>query len=214
MEKSRALPTRRKTPAQLDRQLSAAMATYLLATSGYTPYQSLLNELGLKEIIMDENKPIEQSEEELELDILAEELTTILAKTSETFMLSAPMTLTVKRANQTYSKVAHIGSEDFQPWRCYLGRRGKLIFVFKPIMVSDYVEMEMDEATARLSLVGFEEFLKQYVGDIDQRVAQIREQIAAKQEAAKLADRHETYKDIGFGSCEKENHHENQNHRA
>ena len=149
---------------------------------------------------MEENKAIEQSEEELELDLLAEDISRILGATTETFMLSSPVSLTVRRPNNTYSKVAHVGSEDFSPVRCYLGKRSKLIFVFKPIMVCDYSEMEMDEASAKANLVGFKEFLKQFVGDIEYKTGQVRAQIAAKKEAEKLADRHETYKDIGFGS--------------
>ena len=150
---------------------------------------------------MEEIDSIDQSEEELGFDLLAEEVTDALRNnSSETFMLLSPMTLVVKRENGTYSKVAHVGCEDFLPTRCYWGRRGKLIFVFKPVMASDYVEMEIDEASARAYLIRFGDFLKELVGDLDQRIARIRTKVAAKREAEKLADRHETYKDIGFGS--------------
>lgn len=200
MDKSRALLANRDEPVKLDRQRFASEMAHLLATPGYTTDKSSLTERGLKEFQMEEVKPVEQTEEELELDLLAEEITAIFAATTETFMLSSPMALTVKKPNGGYSKVAHVGSEDFQPVRTYLGKRGKLIFVFKPVMVSEYSEMEMDEASARANLVGLKDFLKEFVGDIETRTAQIRAQLAAKQEQAKLADRHETYKDIGFGS--------------
>lgn len=200
MAKSLALLANRDEPVKLDRQRVASELTHLLATPGYTTDKSSLRERGLKEFQMEEIKPVEQTEEELELDLLAEEITAIFAATTETFMLSSPMALTVKKANGSYSKVAHVGSEDFEPVRTYLGKRGKLIFVFKPVMVSEYSEMEMDEASAKANLVGFKDFLKEFVGDIEYKTGQIRARLAAKQEADKLADRHETYKNIGFGS--------------
>ena len=63
-----------------------------------------------------------------------------------------------------------------------------------------YAEMEMDEASAKANLVGFKDFLKESVGSIEAKVAQIKVDLAAKQESAKMADRAETYKNIGFGS--------------
>lgn len=200
MEKSVALLAARDEPLNFDRQAFVKEFNKLLTTPGYTTDTSRMTEPNIKESKMEEKTPVEQTEEELELDLLAEEVTGILAATTETFMLSAPMSLTVKRSNDTYSKVAHVGSEDFQPVRCYLGKRGKLIFTFKPVMVSEYAEMEMDEASAKANLVGFKDFLYEFVGDINYKTGQIRARLAAKQEEAKLADRHETYKNIGFGS--------------
>lgn len=202
MEKSRALLANRDEPVKLDRQRFASEMAHLLATPGYTTDKSALNERGLREYTMEDKQKfdVEQTEEELELELLAEEITTVFAATTETFMLSSPMALTVKRPNNTYAKVAHVGSEDFQPVRTYLGKRGKLIFVFKPVMVSEYSEMEMDEASAKANLMGFKDFLYEFVGDINYKTGQIRARLSAKQEQAKLADRHETYKDIGFGS--------------
>jgi hypothetical protein len=202
MEKSRALLANRDEPVKYDRNLAVKELAHLLATPGYTTDQSVLNERKLKGFTVEDKQKfdVEQTEEELELELMADEVTAIMSTTSETFMLSAPMTLTVKKPNNAYSKAAHVGSEDFGPVRCYLGKRGKLIFVFKPIMVSDYLEMEMDEAQAKASLVGFKDFLKEHVGDLDYKASQIRARLAAKKEQDKLADRHETYKDIGFGS--------------
>lgn len=205
MEKSRALLTNRDEPLRYDRNLAIKEMAHLLLTPGYTTDKSVLNERQLKGYTLEDKdikpvKPAEQSEEDLELDLLAEEVTGVLASSTETFMLSSPMALTVKKPNGGYSKVAHVGSEDFQPARAYTGKRGKLIFVFKPVMVSEYVEMEMDETSAKANLVGFKEFLAEFVGDIDAKTGQVRARIAAKMEQSKLADRHETYKDIGFGS--------------
>lgn len=198
MEKSRALLANRDEPVKLDRQRFAAEMAHLLMTPGYTTDKSALNERGLKGYTVEDKQKLD--EEEMELELMAEEITAIFAATTETFMLSSPMTLTVKKPNGGYSKVAHVGSEDFQPVRAYLGKRGKLIFAFKPVMVSEYSEMEMDEESCKAHLVGFKDFLREFVGDIDYKTGQIRARLAAKKEAEKLADRHETYKDIGFGS--------------
>ncbi len=202
MEKFRALLTNRDEPVRFDRDAFSKEFAHLLATPGYTTDQSQLKERGLKEFNMDQNNPTEQAEDALtlELDLLAEAVTDVMATTAETFMLSAPLSLTVKRPNNTYAKVAHVGSEDFVPVRCYVGKRNKLIFVFKPVMISGYSEMEMDEVSAKASLVGFKPFLNEKIGDLGVKVSSIRAQIASKQEQEKLADRHETYKDIGFGS--------------
>jgi hypothetical protein len=202
MDKSLVLLTNRDEPVKLDRQRFAAEMAHLLATPGYTTDKSSLTERGLKEFKMEDKKveAVDQTEEEFELELLAEEITSAIKATTETFMLSSPMALTVKKPNGGYSKVAHVGSEDFQPARAYLGKRGKLIFVFTPVMVSEYAEMEMDEASAKANLVGFKDFLKESVGSIEAKVAQIKVNLAAKQETAKMADRAETYKNIGFGS--------------
>ena len=202
MDKSLVLLANRDEPVKMDRQRFAAEMGHLLMTPGYTTDQSSLTERELKEFRMeDKQKPeVEQSDEELELDLLAEEITAVMAATTETFMLSAPMLLTVKRPGGTFAKVAHVGSEDFQPVRAYMGKRNKMIFVFKPVMVSEYSEMEMDEASATANLVAFKDYLREFVGDIEYKAGQIKARIAGNKEREKLADRAETYKNIGFGS--------------
>jgi hypothetical protein len=115
-------------------------------------------------------------------------------------MLAAPETLTVKRTNGAYSKQAHIGSEDFAPKSAYIGKRGKLIFVFAPVMVAEYVEMEMDENQAREKLMGFKDFLKEHLGDVQALIAEARANAATREERKSMESRSEAYKDIGFGS--------------
>jgi ribosomal protein S12 len=141
-----------------------------------------------------------KTDEELALDKLAASMTEAMNKCEETFMLSAPATLTVRKANGGYSKVAHVGMEDFQPVSAYVGKRGKMIFVFKPVMVADYLEMEMDEQQAFANLSGFKDYLRESVGDLQKLQSEIKVEMAKKAEEAKLADRFDTYKDIGFGS--------------
>jgi hypothetical protein len=145
--------------------------------------------------------------EDASLDHLAEAITNnIVARPpgKDTFMLAEPLQLTVKKANKPgdgYSKKPHIGGENFRPVRCYAGKRNKLIYVFKPIEVADYVEMEMDEAQAKKSLTGFEAFVKSITDfDVQRRLKEAQNQASLDAEREKLADRHEVYSDQGFGS--------------
>ena len=142
----------------------------------------------------------ESDELQKELELLAEKVTEVLKASNETFMLSAPETLTVKRANGAFSKQAHIGSEDFAPAKAYVGKRGRMIFVFTPVMVAEYVEMEMDENQAREKLMGFKDYLKENMGDIHAMLAEARANAATREERKSLESRSEAYKDIGFGS--------------
>lgn len=198
MEKSAALLANRDTPLKFDRQASAREFAHLLKTPGYTTDQSVLKERGLKEFNqMEQDK---KTDEELALQELAEKMTSVMRNAQETFMLSAPVTLTVKKANGGYSKKAHMGMEDFQPVSAYVGKRGKMIFVFKPVMVADYAEMEADEQQAFSNLGGFKEFIRENCGDLTKLQSEIKVEMAKKAELEKLASRAEEYKDLGFGS--------------
>lgn len=198
MDKLEALRAALEGPVKFDRSFAAKEWAHLLKTPGYTTDKSQLKERGLEEFKMVEEPKI--SDEDLAMELMCEELSAALGKATESFMLSSPLALTVKKANGAYSKVAHVGSEDFAPARAYMGKRGKIIFVFKPVMVSEYSEMEMDERQARESLVGFKEWLRENFGDMQSKLTEIRSEAAKKAEQTKLADRYETYKDIGFGT--------------
>lgn len=140
------------------------------------------------------------TDEEKALEQLAEEITQAFSGCSETFMLAAPMALTVKKMNGTFSKQAHVGSEDFRPVRAYLGKKGKFIYVFKPVMISEYAEMEMDETQAIANLIGMREWMGTKVGNTAKRRDELRAALLKTVEAKKLEDRYETYRDLGFGS--------------
>lgn len=160
---------------------------------------------GIDEMIDDAVKEVEA--EDASLDHLAQTITNgivVRPLTKYSFMLMEPMQLTVKRANKPgdgYSKKPHIGGENFRPLRCYAGKRNKLIYVFKPLEVADYVEMEMDEETAKRSLSGFEAFLKEVTDfDVQRQLKDAQNKASLAAEREKLADRHEVYSDQGFGS--------------
>jgi len=198
MEKSAALLASRDEPVRFDRNTAAQEFAHLLRTPGYTTDKSALKDRGLEEFRMVEQ--VKKTEEELALDELAKKMSEAMKRTQETFMLSAPASLTVRKSNGAYSKAAHVGMEDFQPTSAYVGKRGKIIFVFKPVMVADYVEMEMDEQQAFAHLNGFKDFIRENVGDLHRLQSEIKVEMAKKAEEQKLADRFETYKDLGFGS--------------
>jgi hypothetical protein len=117
------------------------------------------------------------------------------------FMLAEPATLTVKTKNGNYSKRPHIGGEDFRATGCYLGKRGALIFVFKPIFVSDYDLMEMSEQDTVKKLAGFQEYIKQAcAGGYDAVVKESKKAAAVEHEREKNANKFEEYADLGFGT--------------
>lgn len=207
MEKSRALLANRDTPVNYDRQRFAAEMAHLLATPGYTTNQSALRQSGLTELkegaMNPESNPPKTAIPETiaALDELAQKVSKAMKESKETFMLSSPVFLTVKLHNGSYSKKAHVGMEDFKPVRAYIGKRGKMIFTFQPVMVADYAEMEVDETQAFSNLNGFKEYLNQALGASFATLrAEIQTALSNEAEKEKLADRYDTYKDIGFGS--------------
>lgn len=75
------------------------------------------------------------------------------------FMLGEPAQLTVKRRDGGYAKKSHIGSEEFKFANAYMGKKGQIIFVFKPKGVADYEFAELNENDAKRMLMGFKDIL-------------------------------------------------------
>lgn len=200
MEKSAALVKARDEEVRFDRHAAGAELAHLLKTPGYTTDKSQLKERALEEFKMETKKPEEKDPLAEALQDELEAINAKLATTSETFMLASPETLTIKKVNGTYSKKAHIGSEDFRPVSVYMGKRGKLIFVFKPVMVADYAEAELDEIQAKEKLMGFKDWCKENLAEIQASIADMRAETALEHERAAMAEKAEQYKDIGFGS--------------
>ena len=146
---------------------------------------------------------MEEAVEATTLDQMADQITERIAADAAgrtlpvSLMLTEPLTLTVKKANKPgdgYSKKAHTGGEEFQPVRCYAGKRGALIYVFKPLAVAEYVEMEMPEAQAKSALSGFETWMKGIVDvEMERNRKDAQRASALKAEREKLADRTEKY---------------------
>lgn len=198
MDKCKTLIDNRDMPVNYDRKAFAEEFIKLLKTPGYsTRHKSEVTNKGKEEAM---KKEVELSEADAALDELAANLTSALGAKSETFMLNTPLSLTVKKADGRFSKRPHVGGEDFAFERAYRGKRGKLIFAFKPVMVSEYVEMEMDTSNAFDALTGFKEFLQEHFGKLDDALGDINKMQADHKEAERLADRNEKYAALGFGS--------------
>jgi hypothetical protein len=94
-----------------------------------------------------------------------------------------------------------VHGEEFIAMGCYLGKRGKLIYTFKPVDVSNYVQMEMEEARAKKALSGFSDFLKSVVNyDLDRLKKAAQDKASIEAEREKLSEREEQYANMGFGS--------------
>lgn len=148
--------------------------------------------------------PFTVIEDEKSVEKLVEELNErIIAASNHTakFMLNAPQSVTVMTKTGNYSKRPLIGGEEFRPTGCYLGKRKGIIYTFKPVDISDYTVLEMDEATAKSQLDGFERFLKSIIDLEFERVKrEVMDKASLDKERAKLAEHAEQYADMGFGS--------------
>jgi len=183
----------------------ADVVNEFLKTPGYTTSQ--VSKYGGHDAYMEtfkrkaaEMAPVEPKIEDAapsEMEAIAAQITLAFDKAKETFMLGEPLTLTVLK-DKGYSKAPHVGSEDFAPHKAYVGKRGKLIYVFKPVMVASYHLMEMDETQAEKSLVGFKEFMKENMGQILEQLRDSRKKAADDKEREAMADRYDKYE--GFGS--------------
>lgn len=143
----------------------------------------------------------EMTEEEPDLQGLVEKIDSLIVNSMRQFMLSEPLMVTVKTKDGGYSKRPLIGGEEFIAMGCYLGKRGKLIYTFKPVDVSNYVQMEMEEARAKKALSGFSDFLKSVVNyDLDRLKKAAQDKASIEAEREKLSEREEQYANMGFGS--------------
>lgn len=153
----------------------------------------------------DKNRAVVEAES---LDKVAERISELIEKIvdpakprSAVFMLTEQMVLTVKKPDGNYSKRAHIGGEEFIPLKAYAGKRGKLIYIFRPAYVAEYMAMEMDEDQARRSLTGFDEWVDENIHhELERELRAAQERKARDDERARLATREKDYADQGFGS--------------
>lgn len=122
----------------------------------------------------------------------AEWLGAQLAQIGNGYMLTEPSQLTVK-SDKGYQKAAHTGGEEFKVVRGYHGKRDGAILVCKPVMASNYVEMEMPAAKAAEALSGV-------AGDLlaigwENRVKEIATNKVKAREVLANAERKEAYGD-------------------
>lgn len=142
-----------------------------------------------------------ETDEEVTMNGFADIMTSFLeSEQSRRFMLAEPLTLTVKKKDGSYSKRPHVGGEEFKVVRCYVSKRSRLIYVFKPVDVADYVEMEMPESQAKASLNDFAAFIGTGGSELDRLKRDVMQKASLDAEREKMADRHDVYADLGFGS--------------
>lgn len=136
------------------------------------------------------------------MDTLAEQVTQALIDAkAKTFMLGEPMHLTIKKRDGTYSKRPHIGGEEFVPVRVYAGKRGTLIYAFRPVDAADYVEMEMGEAQAFEHFTGLKKHMEVLIErGLSDSVKEAKKAAADKEEQRKTADNFDKYASLGYGS--------------
>lgn len=140
-------------------------------------------------------------EMEKDLQALADELTKQIQANPVSCMLMEPLSLTVKKRDGQYSKRPHVGGENFRPESVYAGKRGKMIYVFKPQDVADYVTMEMDENMAKKSLSDFGDYIARVAGpEFARSKKEAMEAASMAAEREKLSERIDQYADLGFGS--------------
>jgi hypothetical protein len=172
------------------------------STKEYAKIEKLqeYNHSMVKERNMETDKEVTM--DEVTMNGFADIMTSFLeSEQSRRFMLAEPLTLTVKKKDGSYSKRPHVGGEEFKVARCYVGKRAGLIYVFKPVDVADYVEMEMPESQAKTSLGGFAAFIGKVGGsEFDRLKRDVMQKASLDAEREKMADRHDVYADLGFGS--------------
>jgi hypothetical protein len=116
------------------------------------------------------------------LEPLVEKLKEIIGgiATGRSFKVAAPWTATVLREDDSYRKVALVGSEEFFWTGVRLGKRGDMVFEFEPVDARPFKRMEMTTADVEAGrLVDFTDFVCGQLG-----VATIA---AAKKEAKRFA---------------------------
>lgn len=115
----------------------------------------------MKEMTKEAESEVKDMEKAAELSEVVELINVRIEKDAAmralpvSLMLTESCMLTVKSSSRGYSKKAHTGGEEFKPVNCYVGKRGSIIYVFKPLAVADYQFMEMPESQACEALSGF-----------------------------------------------------------
>lgn len=133
-------------------------------------------------------------------EVAAKQITRHFLDNPKTFMLLAPSLLTVLKGDK-YSKRSQIGGEEFQPIGCYEGKRGRLIYTFKPKGAADYTVAEFSHEDAKKAFGNaFEAHLKEAPGgNVEQLARDMRKGAADAAEAVKNAQKVGVYANIGWG---------------
>lgn len=138
------------------------------------------------------------AEAQQRLEKLAETMTQFFQESRHSVTLLSPGNLTVSIPGKGFSKVNHIGGEEFTAKRAYLGKRNKLIFVFAPEAASAYTEMEMTEPDALQNLAGFKLLADQAAGtDFYAELQAVRRMESDVREAEQVKEKFDQYEAFG-----------------
>lgn len=108
--------------------------------------------------------------------------------------------LTVERSGKGFSKVAHIGGEEFVPFEAYAGKRGKIIVRFTPREAAAYETMEMSADEALGKLQGFSTLTNMEGGDYQSHAKRLNRDASTIRERESVKDKFTEYEAIGFGT--------------
>jgi hypothetical protein len=158
-----------------------------------------IDELG--EIDMAANAEPMSQEAISRLNELAGEMSDYFRASVNKVTLLSPGNLTVTVAGKGYSKINHIGGEEFTIDRVYVGSAkagSRLIFAFKPVAASQYTEMEMNENEALASLDRFRMAADSACGDDFVGQLKVIRHIDSKaREAEAVKDKFNDYPEFG-----------------
>lgn len=122
---------------------------------------------------------------------------------SPVFMLNQPHTATMKTRLGKYIREPLIGSEEFTAVSAYMGKRGKIIIMFKPRdihVASKYSFMEMDAETARVAMTGFAAYMDSKLDvDFNEQLRRINEEEGREVREAHFRQKANQYAE-SFGS--------------
>lgn len=106
------------------------------------------------------------------------------------FELAEPASLTAKDRHGKYSARAFIGGEKFVPSSAYVGKRGHLIFVFKPATpAADFAHVEMDEDKAIRLLAEFRGYINAILSRVyDRHGESVQETVRAHEEERRIRE--------------------------
>lgn len=177
---------------------------HLAKLSGIPPKETKTKEVQMKESAqdLDDKVALEAGLADLAADLTAHFLSAgANADGINTCSLTGPESLTVTTEGRGYSKLPHLGGEEFIPDTAYLGKRGKVIVCFKPRDAAAYSTMEMPIEEALVKLDGFSIIANDLEGPpLMERLKGLKREESKLREQEKMKDKFVEYADIGFGS--------------
>jgi hypothetical protein len=116
------------------------------------------------------------------------------------FSLTAPAKLITKKGTE-YRHTPFIGGEEFTPISAYVGKKGQVLILLKPVDPSDFELLEVPEKQCpNVFGAAFKTYMREVLADALDKKEELAAQSAQLAERTRNADKFETYGDLGFGS--------------